>query len=150
MTSRFQQLHAEGRVALAALKLQGHSLRHIAKQLGRSPSPLSHEVRRDASGAACNSAQAHKRFEQRRRAACSRAKLCSGGSLWPVVGHMLGWYWSPQQIARTRRAFWPDEPSMHVSHETIYIAIYAHAKTGQGLVRSPAPGPQHPPSTLCG
>jgi IS30 family transposase len=128
MTRRFQQLHAEERVALAALKLQGHSLRHIAKQLGRSPSTLSREVRRNANGADYNSAQAHQRFEQRRRAARPCAKLCSGGPLWPVVSHMLGWYWSPQQIARTLRDFWPDEPSMHVSHETIYNAIYAHPK----------------------
>ena len=128
MSRRFQQLHAEERVALAALKLQGHSLRHIAKQLGRSPSTLSREVRRNASGSGYNSAHAHKRFEQRRQAARPRARLDPHGALWPVVSHMLGWYWSPQQIARTLRAFWPDEPSMHVSHETIYNAIYAHPK----------------------
>ena len=51
MTRRFQQLHAEERVELVALKLQGHSLRHIAKKLGRSPSTLSREVRRNADGA---------------------------------------------------------------------------------------------------
>jgi len=128
MTRRFQQLAAEERVALAALKLQGHSLRQIAKQLGRSPSTLSREIRRNASGADYTSTQAQKRFEQRRQAARPRAKLNPDGPLWPVVSHMLGWYWSPQQIARTLRAFWPDEPTMHVCHETIYNAIYAHPK----------------------
>lgn len=128
MTRRFQQLAAEERMALAALKLQGYSLRHIARQLGRSPSTLSREVRCNATNADYTSAQAQMRFEQRRRAARPRAKLNPGGSLWPVVSHMLGWYWSPQQIARTLRAFWPDEPAMHVSHETIYNAIYAHPK----------------------
>lgn len=29
------------------------------------------------------------------------AKLDPEGPLWPLVTHMLGWYWSPQQIART-------------------------------------------------
>ncbi|MBH9553976.1 helix-turn-helix domain-containing protein [Inhella sp. 4Y17] len=48
---------AEERVALAALKLQGHSLRQIAKQLGRSPSTLSPEVRRNGGGAGHSSQQ---------------------------------------------------------------------------------------------
>ena len=128
MSRRFQQLAAEERMALAALKLQGLSLRHIARQLGRSPSTLSREVRRNATAAGYASAPAQKRFEQRRQAARSPAKLDPDGPLWPVVTHLLGWCWSPQQIARTLRAFWPDEPAMHVSHETIYNAIYAHPK----------------------
>jgi IS30 family transposase len=41
---------------------------------------------------------------------------------------MLGWLWSPQQIAHTLRSMWPDRPELHVSHETIYSAIYAHPK----------------------
>ena len=41
---------------------------------------------------------------------------------------MLGWLWSPQQIAQTLRIMWPDKPELHVSHETIYTAIYAHPK----------------------
>jgi len=128
MSRRFQQLAAEERVALAALKLQGHSLRGIARQLGRSPSTLSREVRRNATAAGYASAPAQKRFEQRRQSARPRARLDPDGPLWPVVSHLLGWCWSPQQIARTLRAFWPDEPAMHVSHETIYNAIYAHPK----------------------
>lgn len=56
------------------------------------------------------------------------AKLDANGPLWPVVSHLLGWLWSPQQIAQTLRRMWPDEPEMHVSHETIYTAIYAYPK----------------------
>ena len=41
---------------------------------------------------------------------------------------MLGWYWSPQQIARTLMRMWPQDSELHVSHETIYNAIYAHPK----------------------
>lgn len=41
---------------------------------------------------------------------------------------MLGWLWSPQQIAQTLRSMWPENPELHVSHETIYNAIYAYPK----------------------
>jgi IS30 family transposase len=45
-----------------------------------------------------------------------------------LVSHLLGCLWSPQQIARILRSMWPDNRDMHVSHETIYNAIYAHPK----------------------
>jgi IS30 family transposase len=45
-----------------------------------------------------------------------------------VVSHLLTWLWSPRQIARTLRRMWPDQPERHVSHETIYNAIYAHPR----------------------
>jgi IS30 family transposase len=41
---------------------------------------------------------------------------------------MLSWKWSPQQIAATLRRVYPDDPDFHVSHETLYTAIYAHAR----------------------
>ena len=103
-------------------------MREIARPLGRSPSTVSREVRRNETDAGYASALAQERFEQRRRSARPCARLAPDGPLWPVVSHMLGWRWSPQQIARTLLAFWPDEPAMHVSHETIYNAIYAHPK----------------------
>jgi IS30 family transposase len=129
MTRRFQQLQPEERIALSAMRRLGHSQNHIAKQLGRSPSTISREIQRNhraPEGYAAHSA--HFLAARRRRLARRPVKLHPDGPLWPVVSHMLGWYWSPEQIARTLRAFWPDEPSMHVSHETIYNAIYAHPK----------------------
>jgi IS30 family transposase len=44
MTRRFQQMQAEERVALAAMRLQGMSLRAIGSALGRSPGTLSREL----------------------------------------------------------------------------------------------------------
>jgi IS30 family transposase len=38
---------------------------------------------------------------------------------------MLGWKWSPEQIAATLQVVYPDQPDRSVSHETIYTAIYA-------------------------
>jgi IS30 family transposase len=36
--------------------------------------------------------------------------------------------WSPQQISAWLRMSYPDDPSMHVSHETIYRTLYVQAR----------------------
>ncbi len=47
---------------------------------------------------------------------------------WGLVLTLLDWKWSPQQIAGTLKRVFPNEPRRHVSHETIYTAIYALAR----------------------
>ena len=122
-------MQPEERVTLAALRQQGLGLRAIAEVLGRNAGSLSRELRRNAgSDGVYLSTQAQLAARARRRAARPAVKLDSDGPLWPLVSHLLGWLWSPQQIAQTLRRMWPEEPEMHVSHETIYTAIYAHPK----------------------
>jgi transposase, IS30 family len=128
MTTRYQQLQAEDRVTLAALRQQGQSLRQIASVLGRSASTLSRELRRNSAPSGYSSGTAQRASQRRRIASRPAARLDPDGRLWPLVTHMLGWFWSPQQIARTLRLMWPDQPDLQVSHETIYNAIYAHPK----------------------
>ncbi|PWN54527.1 IS30 family transposase, partial [Abyssibacter profundi] len=36
--------------------------------------------------------------------------------------------WSPEQIAEKLKREHPDDPSMHVSHETIYSWVYAQPR----------------------
>ena len=129
MTRRFRQMQPEERVTLAALRQQGLGLRAIAEVLGRNAGSLSRELRRNAgSDGIYLSKQAQLAAEARRRAAQPMLKLDPSGPLWPLVTHLLGWLWSPQQIAQTLRRMWPEAPEMHVSHETIYTAIYAQPK----------------------
>lgn len=129
MTRRFRQMQAEERVALAALRLQGMGLRAIAEVLGRDASSVSRELRRNAgSDGVYLSAHAQLSARARPQAARPAPRLDPAGPLWPLVSHLLGWLWSPQQIAQTLRRMWPDRPEMHVSHETIYTAIYAQPK----------------------
>lgn len=52
MPRRFQQIQAEERMALAAMRPQGMSLRAIGSALGRSPDTLSRELLRNSSGGA--------------------------------------------------------------------------------------------------
>lgn len=128
MQSSYQQLRPEERVVLSSMKLQGASIRSIARVLNRPPSTVSRELLRNGSEAGYDALQAQARQAQRRRASRPAAKLESRGLLWGVVVTMLAWRWSPQQIAATLRRVYPNQPEHQVSHETIYTAIYAHAK----------------------
>jgi IS30 family transposase len=65
---------------------------------------------------------------QRRRAARPATKLDVDSVAWSVVLTLLDWKWSPQQIAATLKRVFPHEPERHVSHETIYTAIYAQPR----------------------
>jgi IS30 family transposase len=38
--------------------------------------------------------------------------------------------WSPQQISARVRLDFPDDPTMRVSHETIYTSLFVQAKAG--------------------
>ena len=123
----YRQLQAEERVTIASMKQRGHGLREIARTLGRDPGSVSRELRRNAGPDGYASTPAQAAFVARRAAAKPMAKLHPQGKLWTVVTSCLAWNWSPQQITGTLARMWPDDPGMHVSHETIYTAIYAHA-----------------------
>jgi IS30 family transposase len=64
----------------------------------------------------------------RREAARPRARLHPQGVAWRVVLTLLSWKWSPQQISGTLPRMWPNDPTLRVSHETIYTAIYAQPR----------------------
>jgi len=109
---------------------QQESLRSIARRLGRAPSTVSREV----------AAQGRHRYrawrgEHRAEALCVRPKprkLAGNGELSAAVEARLALRWSPEQIANRLREQFPDDPSMHVSHETIYKALYIQ---GRGELR---------------
>jgi len=129
MTSRYTHLQPEDRLTMASLLQQGWSQRSIARVLGRSPSTICRELCRNRSacdGYAFKPAQAA--CEARRVAARPLPKLHPHSALWRVVCDLLLWRWSPQQIARTLRGMHPEDSSQHVSHETIYNAIYAYPR----------------------
>lgn len=129
MARAYTHLSAEERGLIMAETLRGSTGAAIARMLGRSPSTVARELRRNAQGG-CYEATLAGRAYRERREACGRAcKLVEGSALYTRVrDHLLYRYWSPQQIAATLRAMHPDDPSLRVSHETIYAAIYAHPR----------------------
>jgi IS30 family transposase len=129
MTTRYEQLGHDERVALAGLRLQNLSIRAIAHTLGRAPSTISRELRRNGVADSSYRAEpAQSLCTARRARARPERKLDLDGPLWPVVSHMLLWKWSPSQIARTLRKMHPHDRTLQVSHETLYNAIYAYPK----------------------
>ena len=128
MGSRYTQLQPEERITLASLHQQCWSQRTIAKLMHRSASTISRELRRNRCESGYASKPAQRACQQRRIAARPLPKLHADGALWRVVCDLLAWAWSPQQISATLRRMHPDEPAWHVSHETIYNAIYAYPR----------------------
>ncbi len=155
------------REQLALLRVQGHGVRACARQLGRAPSTISRELRRNAAtrhGARdyrATTAQWHADRAARRP---KPAKLATRPALrqyvqdrlagviatpagGPVRGPTVPWKgrrhgrrqhrrwgraWSPEQIARRVRRDFPDDPTMRISHEAIYQALYIQ---GRGALR---------------
>lgn len=109
----------------------GDSFRGIARRLGRAPSTVSREVNANGGREDYQPHRAHERaFEAARRPKVR--KLEAHPRLWRRVQAGLKNLWSPQQIAETLRREFGEDPSMTVSHETIYKSVYVQ---GRGSLR---------------
>jgi IS30 family transposase len=127
--TKYQQLQPEERMTIASLRQQGSSMRAMARMLGRSVSSVSRELGRNTDTAmSYDSHTAQVSSVARRRAGRSPPKLDPHSVAWQEVLTMLDWRWSPQQIAGTLKRMFPDQPERHISHETIYTAIYAQPR----------------------
>ncbi|MGF6504460.1 IS30 family transposase [Paraburkholderia sp. 32] len=131
MKKNYKHLSAEERAAIMIEHQKGGSIRTIAGLLGRSASTVSRELARNCSVDAPRycATQAASAYRLRRRRCVRPRKLIEGSALYRHVhDHLVYWRWSPQQIAAKLRAMYPDDPSQHVSHETVYAAIYTYAR----------------------
>lgn len=125
----YQHLSPEERAFLMLEHGHGTSLRDIAKQLNRSPSTLSRELRRNSRAGRYCAASAGKAAAARRLRCVRPRKLQYNHRLRENVENLLlADKWSPEQIAATLKALYPAQPDMHVSHETIYAHIYAYPR----------------------
>ena len=101
---------------------RGVSLRAISRDLGRAPSTVSREVRRHGGLRRYRAAAADQRAWARSQRP-KRCRLATHSTLRDAVAAKLALEWSPQQIAGWLRQAYPDDPPMHVSHETIYRSL---------------------------
>jgi len=125
----YRQLQPEERMTIASMSQQGSSVRAMARTLGRSAATVSRELARNrCPEIGYASVSAHALSAARRNAARPQAKLHPQGVAWRVVLTLLHWKWSPQQISGTLKRMWPNDPTLHVSHESIYTAIYAQPR----------------------
>jgi IS30 family transposase len=109
----------------------GLSARAIAARLGRSPSTVSREIRRNGGRARYRAAAADAAAVDRARRP-KPTRLGSAPVLLAAVRSKLALDWSPEQIAVWLRRQHPTDPSRWVSHETIYRSIYVTARNELG------------------
>jgi IS30 family transposase len=104
------------------------SVREIARRIGRVASTVSRELRRNrVEGEKVYDADlAQGRAEGRTRRP-KTAKLVADRWLRGFVQDKLGQEWSPEQICGHLRTAYPDDPTRHLSPETIYQALYLPA-----------------------
>ena len=112
----------EERDRITEMKSEGMSLRAIAKELGRSPSTLSREVKRNGTPAyrVYLSHRAHERAAKRKKESGQRRRLKDEQTV-VYVKDKLEEGWSPEIIAGK---IGQDIRGASISHEAIYQYIY--------------------------
>jgi IS30 family transposase len=105
----------------------GQSLRQIAHGLGRAPSTVSREIRRNGGSQGYRASRADQRAWEHalRPKAC---RLARQASLRWRVAQKLAQQWSPGQIAGWLKQQYPSDPDMQLSHETIYRSLFVQTR----------------------
>ncbi len=120
-------LRLDEREEISRGMVAGQSLRSIAASLGRAPSTVSREIKR-------NGGRQHYRASKADQAAWVRArrpqtcKLVENRELARIVAKKLRGLWSPEQIAGWLKYAYPDDENFQVSHETIYKTLFIQAR----------------------
>jgi IS30 family transposase len=124
-------LSREERCEIARLRDAGLGVRQVAARLGRSPSTVSRELARNAAprGAGYQPELAHQMARGRQRRP-KPSKLSGNPGLRSAVQGMLNRRYSPEQASGRLKGMHPGDPSMQVSHETIYKSIYVYPRGG--------------------
>jgi len=130
-TMTYHQLTQEERYLISAHLAAGFSQQDIASVLGRSPSTVSREVRRNATthDGRYRPSKAH-RYAVARRRRCRRGSRY-GERVYRQVEAALRKHWSPDQIVGDFRSQGIEVPS----HETIYRWLRRDKRRGGTLYR---------------
>ena len=111
----------------------GTSSRAIARRLRRAGSTIARECRRGRpTRAAYRAGDAHREAWGARRRPRRPGKLQTSPRLRAYVLAQLAQRWSPEQIAKRLWQDYPEDPTMRLSHETIYQYLYV---LGRGALK---------------
>jgi IS30 family transposase len=129
---------ARRRRALAALRLEereeisrgiaaGQSIRQIAHGLGRAPSTVSREIRRNGGSQRYRASRADRSAWERalRPKPC---RLALHRELRWRVAQKLALQWSPEQISGWLKREFPTDQEMQISHEAIYRSLFVQTR----------------------
>ena len=118
-TRSYRHMSAEDRETLSLGLAHGHSLRMMARVLGRAPSTVSRESARNTTrGHPYRACTAHTLATVRARQPRRPRKLLDAW-LWQYVTTQLAQGCSPEQIAGRLKRAYPDDMGKHLSAETI-------------------------------
>jgi IS30 family transposase len=105
----------------------GQSIRSIAKLLGRAPSTVSREIKRNG-GQECYRASQADQAAWNRASRPKSCKLVANRALAYIVAGKLRLQWSPEQIAGWLKRTYSNDGPFQVSHETIYRSLFIQAR----------------------
>lgn len=118
--SRYSHFTTKERESLLVLVKTGKKNCEIARILGRSPSTISRELRRNAESRESYSAiKAEEKYRDRRKNCVRKPKLTNQRYA-EKVSELLSYYWSPEQIANR---LMQENNEVRVSTCTIYRAL---------------------------
>ena len=122
-------LSEQERIQIADLLAAETSARGIAEQLGRAPSTISREIRRNSDPD--GRYRPHHAEHAARRRACKprKRRIAVDTVLAEAVQLLLAKRWSPEQVAHELRVLFAGQPLRWLCKETIYQAIYDTAVT---------------------
>jgi len=127
---KYRQITSGERYAIAALRKRKLSIRAIAAELGRSPSTISREVRRNLSTQRRYSPPKADSYAVARRCRSRRNSHFSADE-WDLVEHLVSLDWSPEQVS----GWLSLHRILSISHETIYLRVWHDKRTGGDLWR---------------
>jgi len=133
----YTQLTLVERFRIFHMKVVGYGVREIARELGRSHSTISRELKRNTTAEGLSPlwiSHAQRLCEERRRRARHRRRQ-HNVALLRYVTERINAHWSPQMIAGRVNLDFPREANMRISHECIYRWVYSDAKAGGELYR---------------
>ena len=114
-TRRSTALTLAEREEISRAMAEGQSIRAIAAQLGRAPSTIGRELRRNGGRAAYRASEADRAaWDRALRPKC--CKLAKDRALAKLVTDKLRLLWSPEQIAGWLKSVHPHDESSRVSH----------------------------------
>ena len=125
----YTRLSLNEREELSRYLVLDYSYRQIGIILHRSPSTISREIRRH-SITRKNYRAVTANLQAQRIAKVPRKQriLDKNIKLQHIIIRHLKNRWSPEQIAKRLKILYPNDMSMHVSHETIYAYVYVHPR----------------------
>ncbi len=120
----YKRITAEERESISQLVAQGKTCAYIARELHRSRSSISRELH-----LSCCAGKPYRAFQaqhdaETRASQRHRQRKLDHPQLWNFVREKLSLRWSPEQIVKMLMQEFPDDTTMHVSHESIYTYIY--------------------------